>query len=118
MREPGVKFLGVCAIDKFLQALAAGEDGPHRNLLTVHFYYSARLFEKRAIPASRLETVRPHEHTPFNHHRPDTEDAMRFGTGAYAQNLAVANRGHNGFRKTPPVAHSEFIHRLHRLVNQ
>src|SRR5260370_39212930 len=27
------KFLGVGAIDKFFQALAAGEDGPHRNLM-------------------------------------------------------------------------------------
>src|SRR5260370_23520959 len=93
------KFLGVGAIDKFFQALAAGEDGPHGNLLTIDFYYSTRLFEKSAIPASRLETVRPHKHTPFNDDGPDADRAMRFCPCAYSEDLAVANGCDYLFRK-------------------
>src|SRR5260370_32079100 len=107
-------FLGVGAIDKFFQALAAGEDGPHRNLLTIDFYYSARLFEKSAIPTSRLQTVRPHKHTPLNDDGPNTDYPVRFDTGAYAQNLAIANRGNNGFRKTSLAAHF----RIHPQITQ
>src|SRR5207253_9928943 len=86
------EFLGIGAVDGSFQTLAAGEHCPNWNLATVDLDHPTRLFEKCAVPASRLEAVRSHEHTALNHDSPDADDAVRLCTGANAEDLAGANR--------------------------
>src|SRR5687767_3147007 len=82
-----VVFFGVRAINQFLQTLAAGEDRPHFHLLAVDLDYSARLFKKRAIPASFFQAVRAYEDTCFDHHHPNSDNAMRLCSRANAEDL-------------------------------
>src|SRR6185369_12783426 len=95
-----IKLLRVSLINSSLQPLAPGKQRPHRNLSTIDRNDSNGFLEKRAIPASFLETPRSDEHTVLHHYRPDANDAMRLRAGANSQNLPVANGRHHLFRET------------------
>src|SRR2546423_12636007 len=79
------KLFRVRLINQFLETFAARKYGPHFDLLSIYFNYSARLFAKRAMPTSLLQTVRAHKHAAFNDHRPDANDPVRPAAGAYAE---------------------------------
>src|SRR2546426_5423318 len=101
MKRPSrVIFLAISPVNRLLQALAASEDRTHGNLATIDHYHSARLFEKCAIPTTRLQTPRPHKDATFNDHRPDANDPVRLCACADAEDIPVANLGDDGFRET------------------
>src|SRR6266852_5156630 len=99
------EFLLISVVHGVLQTLAPREYCADGNLVTIDFDYSARLFKKSSVPASWFQTPRPHKDAPFDHHRPNADDAVGLRTGADAEDLAVANRGHDRLRETALYFH-------------
>src|ERR1700730_2140242 len=92
------EFLSVRVVNGCLQTLAARENGAHGNFAAIYFDYSARLFEKCAVPTSRLQTPRAHEDATFNYDGPDADEAMRLCAGSNTEDLSIANGRHDLFR--------------------
>jgi hypothetical protein len=80
-----------------------GADG---NLVPEDLYNAAWVFQKRSIPASRLQAPGAHEDAAFDHYGPDAYDAMRLAASPYAEDFIVVDGGQNIVRETSPGFHA------------
>jgi len=92
-RDPGIIFPGRHGRPR-LQALLPGENCAHGNLPTFDFDYSR--VSRNTVPAPLLDSM-THKARSLRD-RPDPDDPVCL-VPARIENLAIANSGHNIFRK-------------------
>src|SRR5262245_56164270 len=92
-RAGRVVFLPVGLIDRVLQALTARLDRSNPDFTSADLNGAARLRQKSAPPAPRLDAPGTHKHPAFDDHDPDADEPMWLPAGAQADDLAVVDGG-------------------------